>query len=94
MRARETSLLNHGRTHMQNSDTHWHTNLVHKTEKCVANLLILPVYNATSFVDQKLHIHTFYVASVLCHLHFSGAGQEVGRSCIMLEYKGKKIMVG
>lgn len=24
---------------------------------------------------------------------FSGAGQEVGRSCIMLEFKGKKIMV-
>ena len=23
-----------------------------------------------------------------------GAGQEVGRSCIMLEFKGKKIMVG
>lgn len=23
----------------------------------------------------------------------SGAGQEVGRSCIMLEFKGKKIMV-
>ena len=24
---------------------------------------------------------------------FRGAGQEVGRSCIMLEFKGKKIMV-
>lgn len=24
----------------------------------------------------------------------SGAGQEVGRSCIMLEFKNKKIMVG
>lgn len=24
---------------------------------------------------------------------FRGAGQEVGRSCIMIEYKGKKIMV-
>jgi len=25
--------------------------------------------------------------------HFRGAGQEVGRSCIMLEFKGKKIML-
>lgn len=25
--------------------------------------------------------------------YFSGAGQEVGRSCIMLEFKGKKIML-
>lgn len=24
---------------------------------------------------------------------YSGAGQEVGRSCIMLEFKGKKIML-
>lgn len=26
-------------------------------------------------------------------LSYSGAGQEVGRSCIMLEFKGKKIML-
>lgn len=25
--------------------------------------------------------------------HYRGAGQEVGRSCIMLEFKGKIIMV-
>lgn len=29
----------------------------------------------------------------LCLYYFSGAGQEVGRSCIMLEFKGKKIML-
>lgn len=27
------------------------------------------------------------------HFCFRGAGQEVGRSCIMLEFKGKKIML-
>lgn len=27
------------------------------------------------------------------YLIFSGAGQEVGRSCIVMEFKGKKIMV-
>jgi cleavage and polyadenylation specificity factor subunit 3 len=26
-------------------------------------------------------------------LFVSGAGQEVGRSCILLEYKGKKVML-
>lgn len=26
-------------------------------------------------------------------LYFRGAGQEVGRSCIVMEFKGKKIMV-
>ena len=30
----------------------------------------------------------------ICYLCFRGAGQEVGRSCIILEFKGKKIMVG
>jgi hypothetical protein len=30
---------------------------------------------------------------VFITLLFRGAGQEVGRSCIMLEFKGKKIMV-
>lgn len=25
--------------------------------------------------------------------HYRGAGQEVGRSCIILEFKGRKIMV-
>ena len=31
--------------------------------------------------------------TIICSLlHCSGAGQEVGRSCVMLEFKGKKIM--
>lgn len=31
--------------------------------------------------------------AMFCFIIFSGAGQEVGRSCIMLEFKGKKIML-
>lgn len=34
--------------------------------------------------------------TLVIEIHFlpiSGAGQEVGRSCIMLEFKGKKIML-
>ncbi len=34
-------------------------------------------------------INVTYVKS----LYSRGAGQEVGRSCIMIEFKGKKIMV-
>lgn len=30
----------------------------------------------------------------LYHVYNRGAGQEVGRSCIILEFKGRKIMVG
>ncbi len=34
------------------------------------------------------------VVRVLCIVYtYRGAGQEVGRSCIMLEFKNKKIMV-
>ena len=29
----------------------------------------------------------------LCDPHFRGAGQEVGRSCHILEFKGKKVLV-
>lgn len=31
--------------------------------------------------------------SYVFHFTFRGAGQEVGRSCIVMEFKGKKIMV-
>ena len=84
MRVRETSLLNHGCTHMQNSDTHRHTNLVHKTEKCVANLLILPVYNATSFVDQNCtYIHFMLrLSCVICILVVRGRRLAGHVSCL------------
>lgn len=38
----------------------------------------------------KAKVINFHFVFFLCH---SGAGQEVGRSCIMLEFKGKKIML-
>lgn len=34
-----------------------------------------------------------YVLIIHLFEFFSGAGQEVGRSCIVMEFKGKKIMV-
>ena len=38
--------------------------------------------------------HSSEVIKTVFIIVFRGAGQEVGRSCIMLEFKGKKIMVG
>lgn len=36
----------------------------------------------------------FYIMlqNINCFFYFRGAGQEVGRSCIVMEFKGKKIM--
>lgn len=49
--------------------------------------------------SDQLLIRPLYVKNILFILKNTsivcsrGAGQEVGRSCIMLEFKGKKIMV-
>lgn len=49
-------------------------------------LLVLIVYltNEYIFYETTFNYNIFFI--------FSGAGQEVGRSCIVMEFKGKKIM--
>ena len=45
------------------------------------------------FLNQDRGGDEIVIRSLISHFVCSGAGQEVGRSCIMLEFKGKKIMV-
>ena len=48
----------------------------------------------TESVDSLIICSSCLIFSAsLSLVHCSGAGQEVGRSCIMLEFKNKKIMV-
>lgn len=39
------------------------------------------------------YLHLIKIVYIVICVYCRGAGQEVGRSCIMLEFKGKKIMV-
>lgn len=58
-------------------------------------LLVDYFYLLGNTLCKQLHIEILSIFSFVCFFfeYFSGAGQEVGRSCIMLEFKGKKIML-
>ena len=54
-------------------------------------------FDCSTFVN-KIVVYPFFLLSLQFHhdfplLSLRGAGQEVGRSCVMLEFKNKKIMV-
>ena len=46
------------------------------------------------YLLDTLHVDTLHVVALLILIYtLRGAGQEVGRSCHILEFKGKKVMV-
>lgn len=49
----------------------------------------LPLYAHALTINKYIHVNAIFV----CNVNYRGAGQEVGRSCIILEFKGRKIMV-
>lgn len=58
------------------------------------DVMVFKLHVTISTKSPLLYLVCLFVCFSLHHVHDSGAGQEVGRSCIIVEFKGRKIMVG